>query len=98
MSCRLRTALPQHSQGYPPMNTRQDWLQQHAITHIECLFPDLNGQARGKLVPVSHYPANGELRFPQVSLIQSWMGEPQQQLVPDTDPDLVLLPDPEARS
>jgi len=80
------------------MNTLQDWLQQHAITHIECLFPDLNGQARGKLVPVSHYPANGELRFPQVSLIQSWMGEPQQQLVPDTDPDLVLLPDPEARS
>ncbi|WP_206208584.1 glutamine synthetase family protein [Vogesella mureinivorans] len=69
------------------------WLREHAITHIECLIPDLNAQARGKLVPVTHYPAEGELRFPQVSLIQSWMGEPQQQLVPDTDPDLRLLPD-----
>ncbi|MFC3624567.1 glutamine synthetase family protein [Vogesella amnigena] len=70
-----------------------DWLHTHAITHIECLIPDLNGLPRGKLVPVSHYPTNSQLRFPQVSLIQSLMGEPQQQLVPDNDPDMVLQPD-----
>lgn len=75
------------------MTTLLHWLREHAITHIECLIPDLNAQARGKLVPVTHYPAEGELRFPQVSLIQSWMGDPQQQLVPDNDPDLRLLPD-----
>ncbi len=75
------------------MTTLLHWLREHAITHIECLIPDLNAQARGKLVPVTHYPAEGELRFPQVSLIQSWMGDPQQQLVPDNDPDLRLQPD-----
>ncbi len=75
------------------MTTLLHWLREHAITPIECLIPDLNAQARGKLVPVTHYPAEGELRFPQVSLIQSWMGDPQQQLVPDNDPDLRLLPD-----
>jgi hypothetical protein len=53
------------------MTTLLHWLREHAITHIECLIPDLNAQARGKLVPVTHYPAEGELRFPQVSLIQS---------------------------
>ncbi|SCK06535.1 glutamine synthetase family protein [Vogesella sp. LIG4] len=73
--------------------TLQDWLHAHAITHIECLIPDLNGLPRGKLVPVSHYPATGQLRFPQVSLIQTLMGDPQQQLVPDNDPDMVLTPD-----
>ncbi|WP_174875470.1 glutamine synthetase family protein [Vogesella oryzae] len=73
--------------------TRQDWLQKHAITHIECLIPDLNGLPRGKLVPVSHYPNNGLLRFPQVSLLQTLMGDPQQQLVPECDPDMVLQPD-----
>ncbi|MEQ6291625.1 glutamine synthetase family protein [Vogesella sp. GCM10023246] len=73
--------------------TRQDWLHAHAITHIECLIPDLNGLPRGKLVPVSHYPGSGQLHFPQVSLLQTLMGEPQQQLVPDNDPDMLLLPD-----
>ena len=42
----------------------QQWMDQHRITEVECLIPDMAGQARGKIVPRHKYnPAVG-LRLP----------------------------------
>ncbi|MDC7692360.1 glutamine synthetase family protein [Vogesella indigofera] len=76
------------------MSDLQQWLSAQRVSHIECLFPDLNGQARGKLIPCHSYLDSAEQRFPQVSLIQTLDGDPQQQLVADSDPDMRLRADP----
>ena len=29
----------------------KDWLKQHQISEVECLVPDMTGNARGKFIP-----------------------------------------------
>ena len=33
----------------------RNWMDQHRITEVECLIPDMAGQARGKIVPRHKY-------------------------------------------
>ena len=75
------------------MHIPAEWLHQHGIRQIECLFSDITGTARGKIVPISGLLDGGELRFSQVGLVQSITGDCLQQLVPELDPDMVLSPD-----
>ena len=37
--------------------TIQRWLDEHHITEVECLIPDMTGLARGKIVPRHKYNA-----------------------------------------
>jgi glutamine synthetase len=71
------------------------WLNQHNISEIECLIPDMTGLARGKVVPRHKYqPAEG-LRLPEAVLTLSVTGDyPDQSLIPPADPDMRLIPDP----
>ncbi|MFN3829304.1 MAG: glutamine synthetase family protein [Tepidimonas ignava] len=73
------------------------WLDQHRITEVECLIPDMAGQARGKIVPRHKYrPAEG-LRLPMAVLEMTVTGAyPEQDFTPVADPDMRLLPDPAA--
>ena len=40
----------------------KDWLKQHQISEVECLVPDITGNARGKFIPANQFLAGGEPR------------------------------------
>ncbi len=71
------------------------WLDEHRITEIECLIPDMTGQARGKIVPRHKYrPAEG-LRMAEAVFTQTVTGDyPDEDFTPEADPDMRLIPDP----
>lgn len=77
----------------------KDWLNEHQISEVECLVPDLAGNARGKFIPAHQFLGLGEPRLPESILIQTLTGEyadDHWDFVEPTDADMVLRPDPEA--
>jgi glutamine synthetase len=62
---------------------------------VECLIPDMAGQARGKIVPRHKYnPAVG-LRLPEAVLAMTVTGDyPEKDFTSVADPDMLLKPDP----
>ncbi|AUH52070.1 glutamine synthetase [Chromobacterium sp. ATCC 53434] len=75
-------------------DTINQWLDQHHITEVECLIPDMTGLARGKIVPRHKYnPAEG-LRLPEAVLSMTVTGDyPDRDFTSVADPDMKLLPD-----
>ncbi len=74
----------------------KDWLKQHQISEVECLVPDITGNARGKFIPANQFLSRGEPRLPESILIQSVTGEYSDDhwdFVEPTDADMVLTPD-----
>ena len=49
----------------------KDWIEQHHITEVECIVPDLAGAARGKIMPAAKFTGAGTLRMPQSIFMQS---------------------------
>ncbi|AOY00795.1 glutamine synthetase family protein [Jeongeupia sp. USM3] len=78
------------------MSALSDWLRENRITEVECITPDFTGIARGKIVPREKFSEDEGMRLPQVVLVQTVTGEYAEDIVPDTDPDMVLLPDPDS--
>lgn len=77
----------------------KDWLYQHQISQVECLVPDLAGNARGKFIPASQFLEAGEPRLPESIMVQSVTGEycdDHWDFVEPTDSDMLLKPDVEA--
>lgn len=72
----------------------ENWLNDHRITEIECLIPDMTGLARGKIVPRHKYnPATG-LRLPEAVLSMTVTGDyPEKDYTSVADPDMKLIPD-----
>lgn len=67
---------------------------QHGIRDVECIFPDISGYPRGKLMPAESFLAGGELRICQAIPMQAVTGDYSYHPVfPDSDPDVRLLPD-----
>ena len=69
----------------------KDWLKQHQISEVECLVPDMTGNARGQFLEM------GEPRLPESIMVQSVTGEYSDEhwdLVEPTDADMILVPDP----
>jgi glutamine synthetase len=74
----------------------KDWIEQHQITEVECIVPDLAGAARGKIMPASKFTDTTTLRMPQSIFMQSVTGDYPDitdQINP-LDVDMVLHPDP----
>ena len=66
----------------------------HGISDVECLFPDVSGYPRGKLMPAHSFAAGAELRIAQAIPMQCVTGEySDHPIFPDADPDLRLVPD-----
>ena len=66
----------------------------HGVRDVECIFPDISGYPRGKLMPASTFLAGGELRICQAIPMQAVTGEYSYNPVfPDSDPDVRLVPD-----
>ncbi|MEH6515377.1 MAG: glutamine synthetase family protein [Halioglobus sp.] len=74
----------------------KDWLKQHQISEVECLVPDITGNARGKFIPAQQFLDMGEPRLPESILIQSVTGvfsASHWDFVDPSDKDMILKPD-----
>lgn len=72
----------------------QAFFQQHGIRDVECLFPDISGYPRGKLMPAQRFAAGAELRIAQAIPMQAITGEySYDPIFPDADPDVRLVLD-----
>ena len=70
------------------------FFQQHGVRDVECLFADISGYPRGKLMPADCFAAGDELRICQAIPMQAVTGEYSDNPVfPNSDPDVRLLPD-----
>ncbi len=80
-----------------PKTDLKTWFDEHRITEVECLVPDITGIPRGKIMPAQKFLQGGAPRLPESIFIQSVTGEYPED--PDdvlTDPaiiDIRLTPD-----
>ncbi|MFI4939066.1 MAG: glutamine synthetase family protein [Burkholderiales bacterium] len=79
---------------YPGATALQAYFDKHRIHQVECLFADVSGYPRGKLMPASSFAAGAELRIAQAITMQAITGEYSYAPVfSDADPDVQLAPD-----
>ncbi|HEY8973508.1 MAG TPA: glutamine synthetase family protein [Burkholderiaceae bacterium] len=77
----------------PPAGLAADFAA-WGISDVECLFPDVSGYPRGKLMPASAFAAGAELRIAQAIPMQCVTGDySYDPIFPDQDPDVALVPD-----
>jgi glutamine synthetase len=70
------------------------FFEQRGIRDVECLFPDVSGYPRGKLMPAKSFAKGEELRIAQAIPMQAITGEySYDPIFPDADPDILLVPD-----
>ena len=80
--------------------TLASWIADHGVTEIECIIPDMNGVQRGKVLPAGKFLSgvkDGTLRIPGSIYTVTINGEYPDDtdgIVPRTDPDLMMVPDP----
>jgi glutamine synthetase len=75
----------------------KDWLKKHQISEVECLVPDMTGNARGKFIPANQFLDHGDPKLPESIMIQTVTGEYSDDhwdFVEPTDTDMILKPDP----
>ncbi|MBL0089115.1 MAG: glutamine synthetase [Ideonella sp.] len=74
------------------------WLNEHRVTEIECLVPDLTGVARGKILPREKFTEDRGMRLPEAIVGMGVTGEfpeagPYYDVIGPTDRDMHLRPD-----
>jgi glutamine synthetase len=77
----------------------EQWLNEHRVTEIECLVPDLTGVARGKILPREKFTEDRGMRLPEAIVGMGVTGEfpqegPYYDVIRPTDRDMHLRPDP----
>ena len=77
----------------------ENWLNEHRVTEIECLVPDLTGVARGKILPREKFTEDRGMRLPEAVVAMGVTGEfpeegPYYDVIMPTDRDMHLRPDP----
>ena len=82
------------------MTDLKTFIERHHVTEVECLVPDINGIARGKILPDDKFLLGLKtqgMRLPEAIFIQTVTGDyPENEDV--TDPatiDIYLVPDPQ---
>jgi glutamine synthetase len=53
----------------------ESWLNDHRVTEVECLVPDLTGVARGKILPREKFTEDRGMRLPENVVAMSVTGE-----------------------
>ena len=72
----------------------QAFFDQHGVREVECIFPDISGYPRGKLMPARSFASGAELRIAQAIPMQCITGDySYDPIFPDSDPDVRLVPD-----
>lgn len=76
------------------LETAAAWIAEQGVREVECIFPDISGYPRGKLMPAVSFAKGAELRICQAIPMQAITGDYSYDPVfPDADPDVRLLPD-----
>lgn len=71
-----------------------DRFAREGVRDVECIFPDVSGYPRGKLMPAARFAAGQELRIAQAIPMQCVTGDySYDPIFPDADPDLRMVPD-----
>jgi glutamine synthetase len=73
----------------------ENWLKEYKITEVECLVPDMTGNARGKFIPAKKF-LKEDSRLPEGILAQTVTGEYSDdywELLDTIDGDMLLEPD-----
>ena len=79
-------------------HTLKRWLKERRITEVECLVPDLTGNARGKIIPAAKFSHDYGTRLPEGIFATTVTGEyPDEyaELISPSDSDMYLKPDPD---
>jgi glutamine synthetase len=74
------------------------WLKERRITEVECLVPDITGNARGKIIPAAKFSHDYGTRLPEGIFATTVTGDypdNYDDLVSPSDSDMVLRPDPD---
>lgn len=74
------------------------WLKERRITEVECLVPDMTGNARGKIIPAAKFSHDYGTRLPEGIFVTTVTGDfPDEydDLVSPSDSDMYLHPDPD---
>ncbi len=77
-------------------STLKLWLKDRRITEVECLVPDLTGNARGKIIPAAKFSHDYGTRLPEGIFATTVTGEyPDEydEIVAPSDSDMYLRPD-----
>ncbi len=71
------------------------WLRENRITEVECLIPDMTGNARGKILPAGKFIAEDGMRLSEGIFVQTVTGDwpDDMSMVSDIEVDMVLKPD-----
>ena len=77
----------------------EQWFDDHRVTEIECLVPDLTGVARGKILPREKFTEDRGMRLPEAVVAMGVTGEfpeagPYYEVISPNDLDMHLQPDP----
>lgn len=80
------------------MSDLERWLKDHRITEVECIVADINGVARGKILPGEKFLRSireDGLRLPESLFIQTVTGDyPEADVIDPANRDIRLRPDP----
>ncbi|MGF6231636.1 glutamine synthetase [Inquilinus ginsengisoli] len=81
------------------MQKLEDFIHDHGVTEVECLVPDINGIARGKILPddkfIKGLKTRG-MRIPESIFMQTVTGDyPDDDVTNAADIDIYMVPDPE---
>src|SRR5246127_5203990 len=77
----------------PPAHLAADFAAR-GVPDVECIFPDVSGHPRGKLMPAAAFASGAELRIAQAIPMQCVTGDySYDPIFPDQDPDVLLVPD-----
>ncbi|WP_088561708.1 glutamine synthetase family protein [Arboricoccus pini] len=79
------------------MSDFKEWLRAHSVTEVECIVADINGIARGKILPGDKFLRSideDSLRLPESIFIQTVTGDyPDEDVIDPIDRDIRLRPD-----
>ena len=89
---------PFSTDAVPPsdLDAINTWLKERKISEVECIVPDMTGNARGKFIPAHQFIAERDHKLPEAIMVQTVTGEytdDHWDFVAPTDTDMVLRPD-----
>jgi len=87
---------PRQSTEAQQESTLKRWLKERRITEVECLVPDITGNARGKIIPAAKFSHDYGTRLPEGIFATTVTGEypdNYDDIVSASDSDMLLRPD-----
>ncbi|WP_434025931.1 glutamine synthetase family protein [[Pseudomonas] boreopolis] len=95
------TTRPRPRKAAPPVQPESSllrWLKERRITEVECLVPDITGNARGKIIPADKFSHDYGTRLPEGIFATTVTGDypdDYYELTSPSDSDMHLRPDPD---